>query len=305
MLSNTWLDGQHDAKRRTNIFRGLSRILLDISRTPLPKIGSFIIDSGGFLRLTNRPLSCEIQQLENENIPIQIPRDYTYSTVDSYLLDQLSVHNSRFRDQPNAINNLGDCALQLAALSAMRTIFQPLFQRDYCRGPFTLSLTDLHQSNIFVDTEWNITCFVDLEWACSLPIEMIHPPYWLTNKGVDELDSAEYNAVREEFMEILSAEERNLGPAASGKLLLPRLSDVMNRGWETGTFWYTLALSSPSGLFNIFHEHIRPLFCPYKYGEEFNLIMPFLWDTDLGRIAGRKLADKEEYDKQLRQAFED
>lgn len=308
MLSNTWNTGHHDIKLRTNFFRDLSRIFLNISRIPLPRIGSFIIDNNGFLRLANRPLSVEIHQLENENIPTDIPRDYTYSTVDSYVVDMLSFHDSRFRNQPNAVNDLGDCAYQLSALSAMRMIFPSFFQRDFRRGPFSFVLTDLHQSNIFVDAEWNITCLVDLEWACSRPTEMISPPYWLTNKGVDQLDSAEYNSIRTEFMEILIAEEKELGAATSRMIddreVLPCLSDVMNRTWATGTFWYTLALSSPSGLFRIFNEHIRRLFCA-NYGEEFNLIMPFFWGKNIGYTAGCKLSDKEEYDKKLRQAFKD
>ncbi|KAE8351727.1 hypothetical protein BDV28DRAFT_136480 [Aspergillus coremiiformis] len=299
MLSNTWINRQHDTKLRANFFRSLSRIFLNISCIPLPRIGSFIIDNNGFLHLTNRPLSIEVQQLENENIPTNMPRSYTYSTVDSYIVDMLSLHDSRFRAQPNAVNDLGDCAYQLSALSAMRTIFPSLFQRDFRRGPFSFVLTDLHQSNIFVDDEWNITCLIDLEWACSRPIEMVSPPYWLTNRGIDQLDAAEYDSIRTEFMEILAAEERELGLFE----VLPRLSDIMNRTWETGIFWYTLALSSPSGMFKIFHEHIRPLFCA-KYGEEFNLIMPFFWGKKIGYIAGCKLSDKAEYDENLRQAFQ-
>lgn len=310
MLSETWIDGYHNVKLRANFFRGLSRILLNISGIPLPRIGSFIIDSNGFLRLSNRPLSAEIHQLENENIPTEMPRNYTYSTVDSYVLDELSIHDSRFRNQPNAVNDLGDCAYQLAALSAMRTVFPPFFRRDFRRGPFTFHLTDLHQSNIFVDSEWNITCLVDLEWACSRPIEMLMPPHWLTNKGIDQLETSEYDSIRTEFMDILTEEEKEhkLELATSGEShnaeLSLYLSDIMNLTWETGTFWYTLALSSPSGLFRIFDEHIRPLFCS-KYGEEFNLVMPFLWEKDIAYVVRSKICDKKQYDDELREAFED
>ncbi|KKZ66798.1 hypothetical protein EMCG_07516 [[Emmonsia] crescens] len=310
MLSNTWVDGQHDVKLRTNLFTSLARIFLNVSRIPLPRIGSFVIDNDGFLRLANRPLSIEIHQLENEGIPTGIPQDYTYTTVDSYIVDMLSLHDSRFQNQPNAINDLGDCGCQLAALSAMRTIFTSFFQRDFRRGPFSFVLTDLHQSNIFVDAEWNITCLIDLEWGCSRPIEMVSPPFWLTNKGVDQLVSAEYNEIRKEFMEILAVEERQLGQTTSGlnsnkEEPLPRLSDVMNRTWDTGTFWYTLALSSPSGLFTIFNKHIRPLFCKIDYAEEFNMIMTFFWGKNIGEIARCKLSDKKQYDEDLRHAFED
>lgn len=94
MLSNTRPEKQLNVSLRANFFRDLSRILLIIPRIPLPKIGSFIIDQNGFLHLTNRPLSIEIQDLENEEIPT-IPRDYTYSTVNSYVMDILSIHDSR------------------------------------------------------------------------------------------------------------------------------------------------------------------------------------------------------------------
>lgn len=36
------------------------------------------------------------------------------------------------------------------------------------------TLTDLHQSNIFVDNDWHITAIVDLEWACSRPIKAVN-----------------------------------------------------------------------------------------------------------------------------------
>lgn len=301
MLSDTWTDNQHDIKLRTNLFRGLSHILLSIGQIPLPRIGSFIIDHKGFLVLTNRPLSVEIQQLENEKIPTGIRREYTYSTVDSYVADILTLHDNRLRHQPNAVNDLGDCVFQLSSLSAMRTVSNSFLRQELRRGPFIFSLTDMHQSNVFVDTDWNITCLVDLEWACSQPIEMIRPPHWLTNKGIDELALPEYDEARREFMDALIAEEKAI--STSKKRNLPLLSDVMNRTWEAGTFWYTLALSSPSGLFTIFQQHIRPLFCK-DYIEEFHLVMPFLWERNVAHIASRKISDKKDYDKHLQQEFE-
>lgn len=301
MLSNTWLENQHNVKLRTNFFHHLSRILLSVSRIPLPRIGSFLIDNRGFLRLINRPLSVEIQALENENIPTDISPDLTYATVDSYIMDMLAFHDSRFRNQPNAVNNLSDCGHQLSALTAMRTILPAFFQRKLRHGPFVYTLTDLHQSNIFVDANWNITCLVDLEWACSRPIEMVEPPYWLTNKGVDQIIAEEYDGVRMEFMDAMTAEENRI---VGGARAVPLLSNVMKHSWEIGTFWYTLALSSPTGLFSIFYRHIQPMFSK-NCSDEFLEVMPFYWGKDIGKIAGRKLSDKKQYDLDLQQAFED
>jgi hypothetical protein len=132
---------------------------------------------------------------------------------------------------------------------------------------------------------------------------MVRPPHWLTDKGVDEIVSSEYDEVRKEFMNILTAEEERYRQATSRRNNLPLLSEVLNSTWAAGTFWYTLALSSPSGLFGIFKHHIRPLFCT-EYLEEFNLVMPFLWEKNVGHIASCKLSDKEEYDRQLQIEFE-
>ncbi|KAL3472246.1 hypothetical protein BJX99DRAFT_249790 [Aspergillus californicus] len=245
----------------------------------------------------------ELQQLENEEIPVDIPRDYTYSTLDSYVVDIVGMHDNRFRYQPNAVNNIGDCDYQLSMLTAMRTVFQSIFSRSFRRSPFVFVLTDLHQSNIFVDAEWHITCLVDLEWACTQPIEMLGPPYWLINKAVFQMTTAEYDPIRQEFMEVLSTQEQDYDSATRnyGASNL-RLSDFMKGSWERGAFWYSLALSSPSGLFTIFDNHIKPCFC--KDYEEFQVAMPFFFERNIGVIAGRKLADRAQYDKDLQTAFE-
>ncbi|PGG99399.1 hypothetical protein GX51_06333 [Blastomyces parvus] len=113
---------QHDIKLPTNLSGDLSRILLSLSQIPLQQLGSFIIDCNGFLRLANLPLSIETQQLENEKIPTNIPRDYTYSTVESYLMDMLAIHDSHLQNQPNAVNNLEDCASQMSALDVRKFV---------------------------------------------------------------------------------------------------------------------------------------------------------------------------------------
>ncbi|KAG2414306.1 hypothetical protein HFD88_003497 [Aspergillus terreus] len=281
---------------------------------PIPHLYGFGLSTGEtFTRVQNLPIFLRMfQHLRHKVLSwlgYQTPSNYARHQLDSHNVSD-GIHGAGYLlveyiepTQGTMLSNTwahGSC--QLAALSAMRTITPAFFQRDLRRGPFSFMLTDVHQSNIFVDAEWNITCLVDLEWACSRPIEMVEPPYWLTSKGVDGLDAAEYNSVRTELMEILAAEEEARTTLSSNEGGLPRLSDVMNRAWESGTFWYTLALSSPSGMFTIFDQHIRPTFCP-KYGDVFNAIMPFFWKRDVGYITDRKLSDKEEYDRNLRQAF--
>lgn len=307
MLSSSWALKRDESKLRTNLFRDLSRIYLSLFKAPLPRIGSFIIDNNGFLRLENRPLYVGIQELENEHISTDIPRDYTYSTVDAYVVDTLQFHDSRLRSQPNAINDLMDYIYQTSALTTMRAIFPLFYRRELRRGPFIFSLTDLHPSNIFVDENWHVTSLVDLEWGCSLPIEMIHPPHWLTSMAVDQIVSDKYNKSRLEFMDVLSAEEGQLQRCTRGEQTHTplRLSDIMGTAWSMGTFWYSLALSSPSGLFTIFDKELQPIFtkkCPDH--DAFHQVMPWYWAQDIVTTSTSKLADKKAYDIQLQREFE-
>jgi hypothetical protein len=114
----------------------------------IAKIGSFTLYENGYLSLSNRPLTLEIQQLENEHIPVDIPRNVTHTTVDSYLNDIIAFHESRLRHQPNAVTSFEDGIYQTSALMVMKSVWSCFFRREFLRGPFFLNLTDLNQSNI-------------------------------------------------------------------------------------------------------------------------------------------------------------
>ena len=299
MISDTWNERRHEVKLRRNFFRDLSRILLTVARVALPRIGSFTIDDDGFLSLTNRPLSLEVQDLENEQIPVDIPRGFTYSDADSFVVDTLAFHDSRLKHQPNGATHMEDCIYQISALTIMKTVSSLFLRRDLRRGPFIFILTDLHQSNILVDEDWNIKCIIDLEWACSYPIEMLHPPYWLTNQAVDMMDAGEYDKVRREFMDILENVEEEL--YAEGQ----KTTKHMKQGWEMGTFWYYLALQSPTGLSRVVYDHIQPRLAKghEEDGAFFRIIM-YYWAANVTNFLHRKVKDKEDYDLRFQKAFE-
>jgi hypothetical protein len=158
------------------------------------------------VKLENRPLTLQLQQLENEQIPVDIPRNTTYTSADSYIHDIISFHDSRLCHKPNSINHLEDGFYQTSALMVMRSIWSCYFSRELLRGPLFLTFTDIHQSNIFVDYEWNITYFIDLEWAYSQPLEIIHPPHWSSDQATDSISSEKYGALHKEFIEEESKE---------------------------------------------------------------------------------------------------
>ena len=303
MLSDSWDEKRDDKGRRQNLFKDLSKIILSLARIPLPRIGSFTINDAGVISLTNRPLTLRLQELENEGIPISIAKQDTYTSIEPYIQDLLSYHDSRLQHQPNAVSSACDAKAQMAAISGMRAVMPHFLERSLRNGPFVFSLTDLHQSNIFVDDQWNIKCLIDMEWACSLPVEMQQPPYWLVSCGVDEMEGEllqEYNEVREEFMEAFEKEERSLG-RMDEDLLLTR---TMKRSWETGSFFYFGAVESTTGLYNIFQQHIQSRYTKSALGRnDVDDALSLLWDQEAEKITADKVEDLEKYQIQLQQLF--
>lgn len=66
-----------------------------------------------------------------------------------------------------------------------------------------------------MDNDWHIKCVIDLEWACSLPVETMRPPYWLTGCPADDLvgqDLDSFSKAHHEFMEVFEEEEGSFPP---------------------------------------------------------------------------------------------
>lgn len=79
----------------------------------------------------------------------------------------------------------------------------------------------------------------------------------------------------------------------------------MEQAWMRRTFCYSLAFTSPMGLFALFYEHIQPLLTVEATAHEtFHEIMSWYWKLEIFQILRRKVLDKKDYDAQLRQAFE-
>jgi hypothetical protein len=216
--------------------------------------------------------------------------------------DLLSYHDSRLKHQPNSVRNEHDAAAQMAVLTIVRSLLPQVTRRDLRHGPFIFRLTDLHPGNIFVDERCNITSLVDLEWGASLPIETDGPPFWLSGRSLDELDQhqEEFNAAREEFMEVFGEEELKMSGHTTR-------SSVMRQAWKMGTTWCVAMLNDPKALYNVFFEHIIPLYMPsFPPDDEikFQEILSKFWSVNCHTFIQAKLAEKELYLRELEQLFE-
>ncbi|CAG8224617.1 unnamed protein product [Penicillium salamii] len=291
MLSETWDEHRHQKDRRTNLFKGLSRIMLSLSRVPMPRIGSWTLHSDGGLRFSNRTLNLRLHQLENGGIPTNISRNLTYSAADAYNLDLLFCHDRRIRNQLNSISNADDGRAQMARLTMMNESTPTSFlQKRISRRTL----------------QWNIKFVIDLEWACSLPAETLRPPYWLTGRSVDEITGEhleEFRNAYEEFVDVFEEEEKHFPPINN---VCSYRSNLMRNGLQVGNFWYFHALDSPKGCFNLFQKHMYPMFTSSpQVPSEFSRVVSDFWAPNAEELILAKLRDKEQYDKSLCQLFDD
>lgn len=147
---------------------------------------------------------------------------------------------------------------------------------------------------------------IDLEWACSLPAETLHPPYWLTGRSLDDLTGEHLDAFKQahgEFVDIFEEEEKLLPPINQSHSYR---TNLMRGGWQIGNFWYFQALDSPKGLFNLFHQHIHPIFVSaHNVSSELSQAVSDYWAADAEEVIATKLRDKEDYEKMLCRRFDD
>ncbi|KAJ6037366.1 hypothetical protein N7540_001645 [Penicillium herquei] len=303
-LMETWSTEHHNQEKRTNLFRGLSQIILSLSQIPLPRIGSWTLDSDGVLRLSNRPLTLRVQCLESDGIPTNISRTTTYPSSDGYYNDILAYHDNRIIHQRSSICGKRDGRVQVARLTMMRAVLHSFINRDLRDGPFLFRLTDLRPSNIFVDSDWNIKFIIDLEWACSLPAEMLRVPFWVSARSLDGVHGehiALFNERYEEFLDILEEEEK-LRPPING--VSSFRADLMRTGFRTGNNWYFEALESPRVLFNMFEQHIHPIFVPDQgISSGFGRLLSRYWSPGAWDFIAMKLQDQKQYERELRRRF--
>lgn len=118
---------------------------------PLPRIGSCTVLNTGELTLSGRPVTAALASHEAEGISSDILPGTTYTSAESYVEDLLDCHETRLRDQPNAVEEEPDAIGQMATVVVLKAVKSHFADRKWSDGPFVLQLTDLHESNIFVD----------------------------------------------------------------------------------------------------------------------------------------------------------
>lgn len=306
MLSAKWPSSE--LSHRTTLFRGLANILLDLIRVPLPRIGSFTVSDTGEVTLSGRPLTAALASLEAEGVSSEISPTTTYTSTDTYINDLLHCHDTRLRDQPNAVECKLDAEGQMATVVVLKAIRSQFVDRKLQQGPFALQLTDIRGSNLFVDDHYNITAIVDLEWSCSLPVEMQQLPFWFSGHEGDDFlgdkameNEQAYITACREFLAILDEEQSRRHLA---RLPIDARS-IISKAFEKKSHWYFAALCWPRTAYSLLVDHLQPMFAPSHADTDGaaifqNTVAPY-YTTNASGFIDQKVRDKAEYDQELRE----
>lgn len=293
----------HDAGRQARLFQGMARIMLSLARLPQPHIGSFQFNtSNGTIALSNRPLTCTMMIFENSGTPRTIQPGQVYQTTDSFASDMLTLHDNHLLHDSHAVRHEEDARERMTIRMLLRAVMHHFILSDGRNGPFLLQLTDFHQSNIFVDDDWNVTCLIDLEWICALPAEMLSVPYWLTNCSIDDIIDEEYGTFDETRQVFLAAmDEENKSLRMEHEI---QITSTMRDAWASKGVWFWACLRSLNAWLFVFEDHLLP-----KFSTEKGLVgdlkqLSTFWREDVGYVVKAKVDDEEQYQAELRSLFE-
>lgn len=303
MLSLTWSKYANDVDRRRRLYRGMARIVLALARVPQPSIGAYRFRRDGTVTLSNRPLICSAIIMENSANPRTIQPLQTYESVESFTSDMLTLHDNYFLHHPHAVRNEEDAHERMAIRSLLRAVSHHFIMPNWRGGPYLLQMTDFHQSNIFVDDDWNVTGMIDLEWICSLPVEMLSVPHWLTDCSIDDIIGEKYtrfDQARQQFLAVVDEEAESMN--TKPKHDIP-ITSIMRETWRSKAVWFWACIRSINGWLFIFEDHILPKFSEDK--EMLSQLKPAsaLWQEDVQSIVKTKVEDEERYKEDLRAFF--
>lgn len=229
--------------------------------------------------------------------------DHTYKSVDAYIADLLTLHDNRFLAQQNAVKSKEDCYYQMAVQAILRMVSYSYLDQAFRQGPFYMQFTDLHQGNMIVDDNWNITSLIDLEWICARSPQMIDIPHWITSRSIDEIaDPAEnlhneYTEARESFLSLFKDEECKTFSDM-------HLSRTMESAYSSGATWFFHSLDSPNAMYRLFELQLRPQFIPGPLEYAVGGYFAAFWSRDAKDITKKKLQDMEAYKMRLRDMFQ-
>ncbi|KAJ5561296.1 hypothetical protein N7461_000057 [Penicillium sp. DV-2018c] len=221
----------------------------ELSRTEFPKIGSLNQVDDFSWEVASRPLSLNMNELVRLGT---VPRSRlphissTFVTASSYFeaLAQLNIQHL-FHQRNDAVQSADDCRRKFVArqLFYMLAKDKKLSLPHYENGPFKLWCDDFRPGNVLLNENMHIAGVVDWEFTYAAPVEFSYaPPWWLLIQRPEEWSAGieDWSQVFDRRLNTFLTALRHCEDIAAQNGQR-RLSDEMQRSWESGDFWVVYA----------------------------------------------------------------
>ncbi|PLN74598.1 hypothetical protein BDW42DRAFT_181940 [Aspergillus taichungensis] len=294
-----------DEDRLELLYTQLAEILLQLYKTELPRIGSLSQVDDFSWEVNRRPLSMNMNELVRLGT---LPRsrlpspDATFKTASSYIeaLAQLNIQHL-FHQRNDAVQSADDCRRKYVArqlfhkLARNKRLLQPLHEN----GPFKLWCDDLRPANALLNEDMHLAGVVDWEFTYAAPVDFSHaPPWWLLIEKPKYWSGGleDWTRVFDRRLKTFLAAMRS----CEGAVDKNRLSDHMQRSWESGDFWVVYAVLNSFAFDAIYWQKIdQRFFGPTKTddsGEAWKERLAQLDEAqrdEMERLVTRKLEEME------------
>ncbi|KAJ5239574.1 hypothetical protein N7468_004193 [Penicillium chermesinum] len=232
------------------LYTQLAKILLQLAQPEFPKIGSLGQIDDFSWEVTRRPLSMNMNELvrlgtlPRSKLP---PLDATFKTASSYIeaLAQLNIQHL-LHQRNDAVQSADDCRRKFVARQLFYTLARDkkLFLPSFENGPFKLWCDDFRPANVLLNEDMHIAGVVDWEFTYAAPVEFSYaPPWWLLiekpeywSEGIEDWARVFDRRLKTFLTAMRHCED--IGAQYSQY----RLSDQMQRSWESGDFWVVYAI---------------------------------------------------------------
>ncbi|GKZ96535.1 hypothetical protein AnigIFM59636_011050 [Aspergillus niger] len=245
-----YLNPDIDEDDLRKLYAELAEVLLKLAKPEFPSIGSLVQVDDFTWEVASRPLSMNMNELvrlgtlPRSKLP---PLDATFKSTSSYIeaLAQLNIQHL-IHQRNNAIESADDCRRKYVARQLFYKLAKEkkLFNLCHEHGPFRLWCDDLRPGNVLLNDDMQVTGVVDWEFTYAAPVEFSYaPPWWLLIENPDQWPNGIEDWTRvfhRRLKTFLSAMRRC--EDAEGVHGESRLSDEMQKSWQSGDFWVVYAV---------------------------------------------------------------
>lgn len=296
-LADVWDQIADDQIQQIKLFHSISKLMLSIAKHPKNRIGCFIVNNNCVVALNSRPVMHTTSVFQRKKVSPTRPGDGPFITTEEFVEKMLQIKDLGLVQQPNGCATEQECRSQMAYRVILRSLKDNFLKHDLDDGLFIPQLADLDVRHLRVDKNLNITCLLDIESLCVLPVETFQEPHWLLGLHVQDAENTyQYTNARRYFMNCFRQQEFLMATETSKFLATtPHVSlhGCMTDMWHSRGFWFMASIMSPTSMYDQAYNEMLTRFSTLSF-REIEEVRASLWG-DSRAVLDKMNADREAY----------